>query len=37
MAASALNFEGGRESIHQVLAIKPEGGASSLPLRPNFS
>ena len=26
MAASALNFEGGRTQIHQVLAVKPDGG-----------
>jgi cyclopropane-fatty-acyl-phospholipid synthase len=37
MAASALNFEAGRESIHQVLAIKPDGGDPVLPLRPNFT
>lgn len=36
MAASALNFEAGRQSVHQVLAVKPEGGRSGLPLRPTF-
>jgi cyclopropane-fatty-acyl-phospholipid synthase len=33
MAASALNFEAGRTSIHQVLAVKPsDGGSSGMPL-----
>jgi cyclopropane-fatty-acyl-phospholipid synthase len=36
MAASALNFEAGRTAIHQVLAVKPDGGRSGLPLRPSF-
>jgi cyclopropane-fatty-acyl-phospholipid synthase len=36
MAASALNFETGRTAIHQVLAVKHEGGRSGLPLRPSF-
>jgi cyclopropane-fatty-acyl-phospholipid synthase len=36
MAASALNFETGRNSIHQVLAVRPTGGQSGLPLRPPF-
>jgi cyclopropane-fatty-acyl-phospholipid synthase len=36
MPASALNFEGGRTQIHQVLAVKREHGASDLPLRPAF-
>ena len=34
MAASALNFETNRTQIHQVLAVKPDGGASGMPLRP---
>jgi cyclopropane-fatty-acyl-phospholipid synthase len=33
MAGSALNFEAGRTSIHQVLAVKPDAtGASRMPL-----
>ncbi|MGH8989182.1 MAG: class I SAM-dependent methyltransferase, partial [Acidimicrobiales bacterium] len=32
MAASALNFEAGRTSIHQVLAVKPDArGRSAMP------
>jgi cyclopropane-fatty-acyl-phospholipid synthase len=37
MAASALNFEAGRTQVHQVLAVKSEGGRSGLPLRPRIS
>jgi cyclopropane-fatty-acyl-phospholipid synthase len=36
MAAAALNFEAGRTGLHQVLAVKPSGGASGVPLRPSF-
>jgi cyclopropane-fatty-acyl-phospholipid synthase len=36
MAASALNFERGGGAIHQVLAVRPDGGRSGLPLRPTF-
>ncbi len=36
MAASAVNFEGGDNQVHQVLAVKPDGGRSGLPLRPRF-
>ena len=36
MAASALNFEAGRTQIHQVLAVRSDGGRSGLPLRPRF-
>jgi cyclopropane-fatty-acyl-phospholipid synthase len=36
MAAAAVNFEANRTQIHQVLAVKTEGGASGLPLRPQF-
>ena len=32
MAASALNFEKGGNQIHQVLAVRPDGGASHMPL-----
>lgn len=36
MAASALNFEKGRTQIHQILAVKPDAGASHMPLRPDW-
>jgi cyclopropane-fatty-acyl-phospholipid synthase len=36
MAASALNFEAGRTQVHQVLAVRRDGGRSGLPLRPRF-
>jgi cyclopropane-fatty-acyl-phospholipid synthase len=36
MAASALNFEAGRTQVHQVLAVKSDGGVSGLPLRLGF-
>jgi cyclopropane-fatty-acyl-phospholipid synthase len=36
MAACAINFEEGRTAIHQVLAVRPDGGSSGLPLRPAF-
>ncbi len=36
MAASALNFEKGGAQIHQVLAVRPDGGASHMPLRPDW-
>jgi len=36
MAASAVGFEAGRIQVHQVLAVKPAGGSSGLPLRPRF-
>jgi cyclopropane-fatty-acyl-phospholipid synthase len=36
MAASAVNFEANRTQVHQVLAVKPDGGSSRLPLRPRF-
>jgi len=36
MAGSALGFERYGVSIHQVLAVKPDGGRSGLPLRPRF-
>jgi cyclopropane-fatty-acyl-phospholipid synthase len=34
MAGSALGFEAGRLQVHQVLAVRPDRGASGLPLRP---
>jgi cyclopropane-fatty-acyl-phospholipid synthase len=36
MAASALNFEAGRTQVHQVLAVRSDGGRSEMPLRPRF-
>jgi cyclopropane-fatty-acyl-phospholipid synthase len=36
MAGSALNFEANRSNLYQVLAVKPDGGRSGLPLRPVF-
>ena len=36
MAASALNFEANRTQVHHVLAVRPDGGRSGLPLRPAF-
>jgi len=36
MAACAINFEAGRTSVHQVLAVRPDGGSSGFPLRPGF-
>jgi cyclopropane-fatty-acyl-phospholipid synthase len=36
MAASALGFERGDLQVHQVLAVRPHGGRSGLPLRPAF-
>jgi len=36
MAASALNFEAGRTQVHQVLAVRADGGRSGMPLRPSF-
>jgi cyclopropane-fatty-acyl-phospholipid synthase len=36
MAASALNFEAARTQVHQVLAVRADGGRSDMPLRPSF-
>jgi cyclopropane-fatty-acyl-phospholipid synthase len=36
IAASAVNFEDGSTQVHQVLAAKPDGGRSGMPLRPSF-
>jgi cyclopropane-fatty-acyl-phospholipid synthase len=33
MAACAVNFELGNTQVHQVLGIRPDGGASGVPLR----
>jgi len=37
MAGSAVNFEDGTIQVHQVLAVKPDVGASGMPLRPSFT
>jgi cyclopropane-fatty-acyl-phospholipid synthase len=34
MAGSALGFEAGRLQVHQVLAVRPDGGRSGMPLIP---
>jgi cyclopropane-fatty-acyl-phospholipid synthase len=37
MAGSALGFEAGRTSVHQVLAVHPGAdGTSGMPLRPDW-
>ena len=36
MAGAAVAFETGSTQIHQVLAVKPEGGRSGMPLRPDW-
>ena len=36
IAASAVNFEDGNTQVHQVLAVKPDGSRSGMPLRPDF-
>ena len=37
IAASAARFEDNAVQVHQVLAVKPDGGASGMPLRPVFT
>ena len=37
VAASAARFDDGPVQVHQVLAVKLDGGASGMPLRPAFS
>ncbi len=37
MAGSAVNFEDSNIQVHQVLAVKPDGGASGMALRPEFT
>jgi cyclopropane-fatty-acyl-phospholipid synthase len=34
MAGSALGFEAGRLQVHQVLAVRPDGSLSAMPLAP---
>ena len=36
MAGSALGFEAGNVEIHQVLAVRQDGGRSGMPLRPDW-
>jgi cyclopropane-fatty-acyl-phospholipid synthase len=36
LAGSAWSFETGRIAVHQVLGVKPDGGRSGMPLRPQF-
>lgn len=36
MAGSALGFEAGHVEVHQVLAVRPDGGHSGMPLRPDW-
>jgi cyclopropane-fatty-acyl-phospholipid synthase len=36
MAASALNFEAGAIQVHQVLAVRSDGGRSGMPFRPDW-
>jgi cyclopropane-fatty-acyl-phospholipid synthase len=36
MAGCALQFAAGRTQIHQVLAVRADGGRSGLPLRPDW-
>jgi cyclopropane-fatty-acyl-phospholipid synthase len=36
MAASARNFEQGRTGIHQLLAVRADGGGARFPLRPAY-
>jgi cyclopropane-fatty-acyl-phospholipid synthase len=36
MAGAARNFEAGRHQIHQVLAVRSDGGHSGFPLRPTY-
>jgi cyclopropane-fatty-acyl-phospholipid synthase len=37
IAASAARFEDNAVQVHQVLAVKPAGGTSGMPLRPSFT
>jgi cyclopropane-fatty-acyl-phospholipid synthase len=36
MAGSAVNFEAGRTQVHQVLAVRSDGGRSGMPWRPDW-
>ncbi|MGH9182508.1 MAG: class I SAM-dependent methyltransferase [Acidimicrobiales bacterium] len=37
MAGAALNFEANRTQVHQVLGVRPDAGASGMPLRPGWA
>jgi cyclopropane-fatty-acyl-phospholipid synthase len=37
MAGSASGFEAGRIQVHQVLAVRSDGGRSGMPLRPEWT
>jgi len=36
IAASAVGFESARLQVHQLLAVKQDGGRSGFPLRPAY-
>jgi cyclopropane-fatty-acyl-phospholipid synthase len=36
MAGAALNFEAGRTQVHQVLAVRSDGGRAGMPFRPDW-
>jgi cyclopropane-fatty-acyl-phospholipid synthase len=36
MAGAALNFEAGRTQVHQVLAVRSDGGRAAMLLRPDW-
>ena len=36
MAGCAIGFEDGGVQVHQVLAVRPDAGASRMPLRPEW-
>ena len=36
MAGSALGSEAGNVEVHQVLAVRSDGGRSGMPLRPDW-
>lgn len=36
LAGSAWSFETGRIAVHQVLGVRPDGGRSGMPLRPDY-
>lgn len=37
LAGSAFGFDTARVGVHQVLAVRPDGGRSGMPLRPSFT
>ena len=36
LAAAGVGFETNKNQIHQVLAVRPDGNRSGMPLRPRF-